>query len=318
MLDAMARAGGRDFADMTPQEARRAFAQGIAYFGGEAQPVGEIREIGIPCRSGRRVARLYRPANGDAFRGAVLWLHGGGFVFGDLDTYDGLCRALANACDVPILSFDYRLAPEAPFPAAFEDCADAWRWFECHAHDFGADRRRLAIGGDSAGATLAIATSLECPDAMRPGAMLLAYPGTSPGCRYPSHDRFGAGYLLTNRTIDWCLGLLAPHGAARQDPRLVPLAADLAQAPATVLLLAGCDPLIDEGLAFASRLVVSGVSVLVQEHAGMPHGFLSFGGSIPDRDHVLGQLGEAWRGLLTDGLTATADDGSRTHEEVAR
>lgn len=316
MLDAMASAGGCDFADMTPEEARRAFARGVAFFRGEPQPVAETCEVDIPCRSGPNRARLNRPANGDESKGGILWLHGGGFVFGDADSYDGLCRALANACDALILSFDYRLAPEAPFPAAFEDCADAWCWFERHVHELGADRRRLAIGGDSAGATLAIATSLDCPRDLSPGAMLLAYPGTSPGSRYSSHDRFGAGHLLTNRTIEWCLGLVAPDGAARRHTRLVPLEADLSQAPPTVLLLAACDPLRDEGLAFGRRLVDAGVPTVVHEHTGMPHGFLSFGGSIPGCDSALAQLAAAWRDLRERGNAAA--DGSAVRQEGAK
>jgi acetyl esterase len=248
--------------------------------------------------------RIYRPLRQTADRpsAALLWLHGGGFVFGDIDSYDPLCRALANRAGMNVLSFEYRLAPEYPFPAASEDVDDAWQWLHAHAGDLNMAPDRLAIGGDSAGGTLAIGTALSAlPDA-RPRALALAYPGTASDLSSASHQSFADGFLLTRRTIAWCYDhYRGPLQSMQHDPRLAPLTARrLAHLPPTVMLLAGCDPLHDEGLAFEQRLDEANVPVTLLDHPTMIHGFLSYPGAIPLAATALSAFGKALARIVDD------------------
>lgn len=279
MLEILAAMGAPDFADLTPPLARRAFNKGVARFAGPAENVAAVEDLQVPCRSGIRLLRLYRPRAASA--GGLLWLHGGGFVFGDVQSYDVLCRALANRTGSTVFSLEYRLAPEFPFPAACEDVEDTWRWLFRNGEALNVATNMLSIGGDSAGGTLAIATALSLPN-LRPRVLGVAYPGTASNFDTESHRLFFDGPLLTRRTIEWCYRHYRGSLADTADPRVAPLRApEVAQLPPTVVLLAGCDPLHDEGIALTSRLREAGVPVRLLDYPAMPHGFLSYGGMIP-------------------------------------
>jgi acetyl esterase len=296
LLDAAA--GFPDFADLTPPQARRAFARAIERCGGKPAIVDAIEEIEVPCRSGPRTAWIYRPVDqSSGLQPALLWLHGGGFVFGDLPTYDRLCRAFADAAKLTVVAFDYRLAPEAPFPAAIEDCEDAWRWLRARAVPLGLDPHCIGLAGDSAGGTLALATAMTAAAQGAPArSLVIAYPGVSLHLDTPSHARFACGHLLTRRTIEWCYRAYVPHDV--QDDRLAPLHSPrLAALPPTCLVLAGCDPLADEGQMLATRLRELRHDVRVLDYPGMIHGFLSYPAAIPEASEALAEMGRVAHAL---------------------
>jgi acetyl esterase len=224
--------------------------------------------------------RVYRPVR-EGVLPALVYFHGGGWTIGDLDTHDVLCRQLAAGAGCAVLSVDYRLAPENPFPAAVEDCLAATRWAADNAASLGIDAGRLAVGGDSAGANLAAVVSLLARDAGGPriALQLLVYPATDQRCASASHERNGQGYLLTREAIDFFRAAYLPHPEQWSDWRASPLlAANHAGLPRAFVLTAGYDPLVDEGRAYAERLRNAGVKVEYREYPDMIHGFLLFGG----------------------------------------
>ena len=247
--------------------------------------------------AGPLASRLYRPAGAAGPLPALLFLHGGGFVIGDLDSHDAPCRQLAASSGCAVLAVAYRLAPEHPFPAAWEDAVAAWAWLVAHAEGLGLDPARLAVGGDSAGGNLAAGIALAARDLSLPppALQLLIYPGTELRRATRSHRLFGDGYLLTGTTIDWFLAQYAPDA---DDPRASPLRADdlSGLAPAHVVL-AGFDPLRDEGRAYARRLEQAGTPVTVDLRPGLVHAFLHLTAvvdearaAVADMGRVLGTL----------------------------
>jgi acetyl esterase len=315
MLEILAEMGAPDFADLTPALARRAFGNGVARLGGPAETVATVEDFHVPCRSGARKLRAYRPLDGPGNRRGpgLLWLHGGGFVFGDVQSYDALCRALANRTGSTVFSLEYRLAPEYPFPAASEDVRDTWHWLHGNADALNVAAGLLSIGGDSAGGTLAIGTALSLAPDLRPRAMALAYPGTSSDFGTVSHHLFAEGFLLTRRTIEWCYRHYRGLGTSATDPLLAPLhASGLDRLPPTVMLLAGYDPLHDEGLAMAGRMTEAGVPLTLLEYPTMLHGFLSYPGTIPLAYDATAAFGAALVQLTGgESIAVVARDGIR-------
>lgn len=249
-------------------------------------PVIEVADVidrTIPGPGGEMPIRIFRPRHGTL--PVVVYLHGGGFVIGDLDTYDRGCRALAVGADAIVVSVDYRLAPEHPFPAAIEDADAARRWVSTHGSELGGDPNRMAVAGDSAGGTLAAVTAVhargEAQHALR--AQLLIYPGTQLGAATKSRTEFaGPGYFLFESTMqffeDCYLG-----AAAADNPDISPLLTpDLSGLPPAHLVLPECDPLHDEGMAYADRLTAAGVPAVAAEYAGMFHGFFNLGHVLPE------------------------------------
>jgi acetyl esterase len=213
---------------------------------------------------------------------ALLYFHGGGFTIGSIDTHDRICRMLAADADCLVFSVDYRLAPEHPFPAAVDDAFDSLHWLLAQADALGVDRQRIAVGGDSAGGTLAAACAIHARDRAIPLALqLLIYPGTSGGQGTESHRRLATGYLLDADVIRWFLGNYVPGAVDRDDWRFAPLnAPSLARVAPAWIALAEYDPLVDEGLDYAERLRTAGVAVDCTVYAGMVHAFFQHAGFV--------------------------------------
>jgi acetyl esterase/lipase len=248
-------------------------------------PIGRIEDGEWPGPAGALSYRSYTPIDAaEAPLPALLYFHGGGFVIGDLDTHDGLCRLLANASGCRVISVEYRLAPEHKFPAAVEDACAAACWVADHARALGIDPGRIAIGGDSAGANLA---AVVCQLAKQAGGpklalQLLLYPATDSAAETASRRALAEGYLLEKKSMDWFFQQYVEPGTDPKDPRLSPLLApDLSGLPPAHIHTAEFDPLRDEGKAYAEKLAAAGVKVEYVCHPGMIHHFFCLAGAIP-------------------------------------
>jgi acetyl esterase len=246
-------------------------------------------------------ARLYTPRGLADGSPLLVFYHGGGWVIGGLDSHDGVCRFLAEQADVRVLSVDYRLAPEHPFPAAADDAVAAFRYAVAHAAELGADPAAVAVAGDSAGGNLAaVVCHATARDATtRPAFAVLFYPGTDASTRRPSRDRFADGFLLTDEDMDWFLGHYAPDDRSRTDPTLSVLLSDhLAGFPPTYITVGGFDPLRDEVVLLGERLAEAGVPVVTRVHRDLIHGFTNFVGVLPRaREATLEAVGALATGL---------------------
>lgn len=283
-----------------PFVARRIYRDTRALVAPRAPEVAEARLALASGPAGPIVMRAYRPADcrREELLPALVFFHGGGFVIGDLDTHDVLCRQLANGARCAVFSVDYRLAPEAPFPAAVEDCIAATRWIASQALALAVDAARIAVGGDSAGGNLAAVVALDARDNNGPGLcfQLLIYPATDQRCGFASHQRNGDGYLLTRHSIAYFRGHYLPRQAEWLDWRASPLLAEnLAALPRAFVLTAGFDPLVDEGKAYAGRLAEANVEVAYREYADMIHGFILFGGVLETANAAVAECCERLR-----------------------
>ncbi|MCP2260548.1 acetyl esterase [Streptoalloteichus tenebrarius] len=288
-------------ADQPATRARADFGQLTRMLNAAWRSTTLVRRIVIPGRDGPIPAALHEPRGLPEGSPLLVFLHGGGWVIGDPDSHDVVCRFLAEQAEVRVLSVDYRLAPEHPFPAAVQDAEDAFRHAVEHAAEWGADPAAVAVGGDSAGGNLSAALGVltSRADGPRPAFLLLIYPATDATRVRRSRRLFAEGFLLGERQIDWFLDHYAPDRAAREDPRLSPLLADdLSGLPPTYVATAGFDPLRDEGEEFAERLRQAGVPVAVRRHRELFHGFANMLGI--DR-HARAAMLEA-AGALRAGL----------------
>jgi len=292
--------GAPAFESLEPSAARAEMRRTVGTFrAGPPVTLARISDVSVPGAAGPLAARLYEPTLAAGPRPVLLYFHGGGFVIGDLDTHDDACRLLARRSGVAVLAVDYRLAPETPFPGAFDDALAVLRW--AVGPDSGFDPRRVAMGGDSAGGNLTAVVSLACRDAGEPGPafQLLFYPLVDPSERPPSYARFGSGYALDVSLIDYFTAAYpGPHGAL-DDPRIAPLrAASVAGIAPTWLATAGFDPLRDEGFAWARRLREAGVPVTHVDHSGLIHGYVNLVGGVPAARAAVEQGADALRQAL--------------------
>jgi len=255
-------------------EGREVLRTTTAHTAGD-QPIGSVRSLRVADLPGR----LYVPTDAPDVGPLLVFLHGGGFWCGDLDTHDAPCRFLAETSGVRVLAVDYRLAPEHPFPAACDDATAAYAWTVEHAAELGADPARLGVGGDSAGGNLAAGVAIEAARHGWPcGVQLLVYPVTEARRQTVSADLFAEGFYLTRAFMDRADGLYAPD-VPTDDPRLSPLYADLPDGLAPALVYtAGFDPLRDEGEAYADRLRAAGVDVDLTRFDDQIHGFFNIVG----------------------------------------
>jgi acetyl esterase len=259
--------------------------------------VGAVEDVTLPGPAGTLPARLYRP-EGDGPWPTTVYFHGGGFVIGDLDTHDQVCRRLCRDAETVVLSVGYRLAPEHPFPAAVDDSLAAARWAAEHLAVLGGDDR-LAVGGDSAGGNLSAVVAQAMPDALR--AQLLIYPATDMAGDHPSRTENAEGYFLELAMMEWFFVhyTTGVEGVDPQDPRLSPLyAASLAGQPPAVLVTAEFDPLRDEGEAYADRLAEAGVLVERARYDGLIHGFVDMVAAAPAAEAALAETIGRFRKLL--------------------
>ena len=238
----------------------------------------------------------------------LVWYHGGGYVIGDLDTHDSVCRALANETDCIVVAVDYRLAPESKFPAAVDDCEAALKWVAKHAAEINADATRIAVGGDSAGANLATVVCILARDAGSPKIcfQLLLYPVTAPEPETKSHHAFAEGYLLTRKTITWFFTHYVRTSKDMTDFRYAPLEADdLSSLPPALIVVAGYDPLRDE---YAEALIHAGNSVRLSNYEGMVHGFFLMGGAIDAARRAISESASMMRDAFSFAADRTRDN----------
>ena len=236
--------------------------------------------------------RIYYPhaaENNASVLPARLFFHGGGFVACDLDTHDGMCRTICNASASVVVSVDYRLAPEARFPAAPEDAYRALLWLNQEAGELGVDANAISVCGDSAGGNLAAVLCLLARDRKGPTIQkqILIYPVTSPGCDTESHHKFAEGYFLGSEQMQWFWRHYLGDTATAATPYVDLLAADVSSLPPAVIITAEYDPLCDEGKLYADRLATAGNRVDYQCVAGQIHGFCSFADFIPEGRETL-------------------------------
>jgi acetyl esterase/lipase len=264
-------------------------------------PVLRVEELQLPGRVGELAMRRYAPQDRVAPGPALLYLHGGIGVFGSAQTHDAVCRLLCADSGITLLSLDYRLAPEHPFPAAADDALAAWRWTQAQAGALGIDPARCAIGGDSAGATLAIDACRQARAAglPLPAAQLLLCPVTDLCAVTPSRREFGDGFFPSAALLAWALDLYCPPGIDRCDARLSPLrAGDLAGLPRARIHVAEFDPFRDEGEAYAAALEAAGVDVRCTRHDGLIHHYYGMAGAIPAARVALKEAAEDLRVVL--------------------
>lgn len=241
--------------------------------------------------------RIYSPAVNTARR-TLVYFHGGGWVIGSIETHDGLCRMIANAAGCTVVSVEYRLAPEHKFPAATEDAYAAVAWAAKHAAALGAEPGRLAVGGDSAGGNLAAVACLMARDRGGPpiDLQVLLYPITDHDLDTQSYQAYADRFLLTRDAMAWFWGHYLAAGADKNHPYISPLrAADLAGLPRALVITAECDPLCDEGDAYARRLAAAGVPVVHAQYPGMIHGFVRRAMLLKQGRKALEQIAEALR-----------------------
>ncbi|WP_159812911.1 alpha/beta hydrolase [Pseudomonas sp. 18058] len=291
----------------TPAQAREAFERTTVQLRWGAPADVSVMTVPYTARDGASLElRLYRPANAQAEALPVLvYFHGGGYVVGSLQSHDGVCREFCARTPCAVLSVGYRVAPEHKFPTPLNDGADALAWLAQHAVAEGLDINRVAFGGDSVGATLATVLALQAARdpaslAIKPCLQLLCYPVTDASTSSPSTELFGEGYLLESETLEWFYRHYANDAADRLDWRFSPLLATDYQgmAPA-VIALAGHDPLLDEGRAYARRLQEHGVTVELIEYTGLIHDFLRLQSVVPDIDNVYTQLTQSLRTAIS-------------------
>ncbi|WP_433267401.1 alpha/beta hydrolase [Actinosynnema sp. CS-041913] len=298
---------GEDWQTTTPAANRTALTRSTALVSGPIVDGLTVRAVSMDGVAGR----FYTPHGLPEGSPLLVFYHGGGWVSGDLDSHDNLCRFLAAEAGVRVLSADYRLAPEHPFPAAADDARTAYEWAVAHAAELRVDPARIALGGDSAGGNLAAVTALHAGD-VKPVFLLLFYPAVDATVRRRSRELFGNGFFLTDQKMDWFLDHYAPSRDSHTDPRLsVLLAEDLSGLPPTYLATAGFDPLRDEGEAFAEKLAAQGVPVVLRRYEGLFHGYaniLGVGGVF--REAVAEAVGALRTGLALantrQGIAETA------------
>ena len=292
------------FEASTPEELRAMrddYVQTAIRLGGALEPVSRIEDVVIARPDGAAAlpARAYWPTAVDPV-GALVWFHGGGWCIGDLEGFDRVCRSLCNAAAATVVSVDYRLAPEHRYPAAVEDADLAVAWAIGHgAGQLGFDPARVAIGGDSAGGTLAAVASLHARDTLR--AQLLVYPVVDAGMDTASYREHGEFPLLTADAVAFCWRTyVGDTDLARADePDASPLrATDLAGAPPAYVAVAGHDVLHDEGVAYARALEAAGVPVTLRDYDDMAHGFIRWGGAVDRTRELVSELGAFARDAL--------------------
>lgn len=278
----MVRAGHPPLHTLPPHEAKAAYAKGCDVLEVPRAPLARVQDLQITARDGAHLhARLYAPSH--EVLPVLMYMHGGGFTIGSVQTHDILCRELSRLAHIAVVSVNYRLAPEHVFPVAVNDCWDALTWLQRQGSALGLRTERLAVGGDSAGGTLAAVCALMARDAGLPLALqMMFYPGCIAHANTPSHTTYAQDYVLSARSIAYFFNHYIPDLAQREDWRFAPInAADHSHVAPAWIGLAECDPLVDEGIAYADILRAAGVAVDIEIYRGVTHEFIKMGRAIP-------------------------------------
>jgi acetyl esterase len=303
LLTLRARWRGAPIAELTPAVARANFQRDTATIAGRPIAIGAIADLSIAGDHGPLAARHYAPA-GNGARPLLVFYHGGGFVLGDLDGHDSLCRRICRDANMHVVSVDYRLAPEHRFPAAVDDAMAAFRWANSNAAALGAQPDRIAVGGDSAGGNLAavVAQKAAAGAAPIPHAQLLLYPALDRTKPWPSMELFREGFLITGDDIDWYHRHYTGSTIAQPDPAQNPLCAkDFSGLAPALIATAGFDPLRDEGEAYAQALQRANVPVVMRRFSGLLHGFCSMATISPACDAALAEIIAEFQRLMANG-----------------
>jgi acetyl esterase len=291
--------------EMEPAAAREAMVALMQAAGPKDVPIGKVTNLAIPGPAGDIPARAYTPvAAGGEPLPTLVFFHGGGFVIGGIETHDGLCRMLANDSACRVISVEYRMAPEHKFPAAVEDAFAAVAWIEKNAAKLGVDANRLAVGGDSAGGNLAAVVTHMARDAGAPklAFQMLLFPVTEIEADMVSRREFAEGYFLEGRTIEWFFDHYFEAGAETSDIKASPLLAEkFTGLPPAYIMVAGFDPLHDEGVAYAEKLRDAGISVTLDDYPDMVHDFIYLQAVLPQAAEALGTAAKALKAALTAG-----------------
>ncbi|MCP3373080.1 alpha/beta hydrolase [Bradyrhizobium cajani] len=296
-------AGRPAYETLTAPEARADYAQARFATTPEPPALARVAELAIPAPHGAIPARLYvpkEPRRHDGLSPALVFFHGGGWVIGDLDSHDVVCRQLAVEGALIVISVDYRLAPEHKFPAAADDAIAATEWIAANARELGIDAARLSIGGDSAGGNLAAVVALAARDGNGPAlaGQVLIYPAVDFAMTHGSHSEPETSVLLTHSVIRWFRDHYLNGAADIHDWRASPArAASLIGLPPAYVLTAGADPLRDEGAEYADRLRQAGVSVTTRHYPGQFHGFFTMGKLLPQANIAVREIGAWLKGL---------------------
>ena len=265
---------------MTAADARAASAAGLAMFAGKPVSGVTSKDFTIPSRGAHMIpVRLYTPVKQSPTAPMMVFYHFGGGVVGDLDTCHLFCAMMSKAASCPVLSVDYRLAPEHPFPAGLEDCIDAYEWAIANAHEYGAPAGLASIGGDSMGGNFSavIAQEMKRQGKTLPALQFLIYPATDITANYPSYTTYGETYPLSSDTMAWFMEHYMPADVDKTDLRVSPgLSPDLSGLPPAIICTAGFDPLVDDGADYTAKLRAAGVPVTYKCYDSLAHGFTAF------------------------------------------
>jgi acetyl esterase len=275
VVDALAALNLKPFRDSSPAEARESMRSGTAALG-PFEEVPAVADHRVPVTGGEITVRVYKPA-GMGPHPVLVFYHGGGWVIGDLYTHDGICRSIVNAAGCAVASVDYRLAPEFKYPVPVEDSYAGLLWVVANATRLGLDSARIAVGGDSAGGNIAAVMALLARDRRGPRLLLqiLVYPVTNHDFGTASYRENGTGFVLTTDDMRWFWRHYLSREEQGREMTASPIRAkSLADLPPALVITAGCDPLRDEGDAYAARLRDAGVAVTLTPYPGMFHGFL--------------------------------------------
>jgi acetyl esterase len=303
LLEAIEAESGPAIETMSPEAARLAVVEALKTVAGEPEEIGNVQDVKIPRAEHPIPVRIYRPEGAGPFA-CLVYFHGGGWVVCDLDTHDVACRAIARRAGAVVVAVDYRLSPEHRFPAAVADGYAAIEWVAANAARLAVDPGRIAVGGDSAGGNLSAVMCLKARKEGGPALALqvLVYPVTNlASFDTASYQEFGEGYYLTRAEMEWFRGHYLARIEDAQDPYASPLlAADLRGLPPALVITGECDPLRDEGEAYAKRLAEAGVEVTCVRYAGMIHPFFSLGGAFSQGQRAIEQVAAAVRSQKRD------------------
>lgn len=304
LLELAKAAGVPEMWQLTPDQAREEYLKRTAKTKPQVD-IFKVEDREIPGPNGGISVRIYSPRSLESHESlpALVWFHGGGFVIGDLESHDSACRELANKAECIVVAVDYRLAPEHKFPSAVDDCYAALEWVFEQASRLQVDIKKIAVGGDSAGGNLAAVVALLARDSseIQICFQLLIYPCVAPEPETRSHHQFANGYLLTRKTITWFFQHYLRNAKDAYDPRYAPLEAeDLTDLPPSLVLVAGFDPLRDEGIEYARSMIEAGNRVSLINYEGMIHGFFLMGAVLDEANRAVKESARQLREIFLE------------------